>query len=123
MPIKIDVQTNYDESELTIEKCSKLIEMLQSSYNIIRQEMYSHFLSTKQLIRSIVFAIVLALLYFLSDDIFFLYFMPLSVLLSLLGGVISAEYLTTQTRKQIRLQIQHFNQIKDRLIKDQKVNI
>ena len=44
MPLKIEVQTNYNEHELTIESCSQIIDMLQQTYMNLRKEMYNHFL-------------------------------------------------------------------------------
>ena len=32
MPVKIDVQTNISDYELTVEKCSEIINVLQNSY-------------------------------------------------------------------------------------------
>lgn len=121
MPIKIDVQTNINEYDLTIESCSEIIEMLQNSYKTIRKEMYNHFLSIKHLKKALIFVFILAFFYMITEDIFFIYFMPISVLLTMISSVISAEYLTSQTRKQISNQIEHFKKTKERLMRDQKV--
>lgn len=121
MPIKIDVQTNINEYDLTIESCSEIIEMLQNSYKTIRKEMYNHFLSMKHLKKALIFVFILAFFYMITEDIFFIYFMPISVLLTMISSVISAEYLTSQTRKQISNQIEHFKKTKERLMRDQKV--
>lgn len=121
MPIKIDVQTNINEYDLTIESCSEIIEMLQNSYKTIRKEMYNHFLSIKHLKKALIFVFILAFFYMITEDIFFIYFMPISVFLTMISSVISAEYLTSQTRKQISNQIEHFKKTKERLMRDQKV--
>lgn len=121
MPIKIDVQTNINEYDLTIESCSEIIEMLQNSYKTIRKEMYNHFLSIKHLKKALIFVFILAFFYMITEDIFFIYFMPISVLLTMISSVISAEYLTSQTRKQISNQIEHFKKTKERLMRNQKV--
>lgn len=121
MPIKIDVQTNINEYDLTIESCSEIIEMLQNSYKTIRKEMYNHFLSIKHLKKALIFVFILAFFYMITEDIFFIYFMPISVFLTMISSVISAEYLTSQTRKQISNQIEHFKKTKERLMRNQKV--
>jgi len=123
LPIKIDVQTNVTDGELTIETCSQIIEILQDSYKTIRKEMYNHFLSIKHLRKELVFVAILAFLYILSKDMLYVYFMPISVLLAMIGGIISAEYLTSQTRKQIKNQIQHFREKREKLIRDQKIKV
>ena len=48
MPIKIDIQTNIKDGELTIESCSQIITMLQDTYKNLRGEIYNHFLGMKQ---------------------------------------------------------------------------
>lgn len=123
MPIKIDVLTNVKDGDLTIETCSQIIEMLQTSYKNMRKEMYTHFLDIKYLKKELVFIVILAFFYILSKDMIYIYFMPISVFLAMLGGIISAEYITTQTRKQITNQIQHFIEKRDRLIRDQKIKV
>ena len=123
MPIKIDVLTNVKDGDLTIETCSQIIEMLQTSYKNMRKEMYTHFLDIKYLKKELVFIVILAFFYILSKDMIYIYFMPISVFLAMLGGIISAEYITTQTRKQITNQIQHFIEKRERLIRDQKIKV
>lgn len=123
LPIKIDVQTNITDGELTIESCSQIIEILQDSYKTIRKEMYNHFLSIKHLKKELIFVSVLAFLYIISKDMLYVYFMPISVLLAMLSGIISAEYITSQTRKQITNQIQHFREKREKLIRDQKIKV
>lgn len=123
LPIKIDVQTNITDGELTIESCSQIIEILQDSYKAIRKEMYNHFLSIKHLKNELIFVSILAFLYIISQDMLYVYFMPISVLLAMLSGIISAEYITSQTRKQITNQIQLFREKREKLIKDQKIKV
>lgn len=123
LPIKIDVQTNITDGELTIESCSQIIEILQDSYKAIRKEMYNHFLSIKHLKKELIFVSILAFLYIISQDMLYVYFMPISVLLALISGIVSAEYITSQTRKQITNQIQLFREKREKLIRDQKIKV
>lgn len=123
MPIKIDVHTNINDYDLTLEKCSEIITGLQDAYQNLRKEMYNFFLGKRSLRKSIIFAAVLFILYFLTEDMFFVYLMPLSVLLSMITSIISAEYITSQTRKQIREQLQHYKEKRDRLLNDQKIKV
>lgn len=123
LPIKIDVQTNITDGELTIETCSQIIEILQDSYKTIRKEMYNHFLSIKHLKKELIFVVILAFFYMLTQDMLYIYFMPISVSLAMISGIISAEYITSQTRKQITNQIQHFREKREKLIRDQKIKV
>ena len=123
MPLKIDIQTNINDCELTIESCSQIISMLQETYKNIRKQMYNHFLSQKNLIRALVFAAILLALYLVSRDNFFIYMMPVSVVLSMITSIVSAEYLTSQSRKQIHEQIQHYIEKRNRLLKDQQLKV
>ena len=123
LPFKIDVQTNIQDGDLTIETCSQIIEILQNSYKTIRREMYNHFLGMKHLKKELIFVAVLAMIYMLTDEILFVYFMPISVFLAMVSAIISAEYLTSQTRKQIMNQIQHFREKKEMLIRNQKIKV
>ncbi|KXU51911.1 hypothetical protein HMPREF3037_00536 [Candidatus Stoquefichus sp. KLE1796] len=123
MPIKIDIHANVNDYDLTIEKCSEIISILQDTYRNIRKEMYNHFLGMRSLKKAIIFAMILFVLYFLSDDFFFVYLMPISVILSLVSSIISAEYLTSQMKKQICQQLQHYKNKRDRLLNDQKIKV
>lgn len=123
MPIKVDVRTNINDYELTLEKCSEIISALQDTYQNLRKEMYNLFLGKKSLKKSIIFAIILFILYFLTEDMFFVYLMPISVVLSMITSIISAEYITSQTRKQIREQLQHYKEKRDRLLSNQKIKV
>lgn len=120
MPIKIDIQTNINDYELTIENCSQIISLLQETYKNIRKEMYNQFLGKKNLYRAVIFAMVCFGLYFLTQDMFFAYFMPVSVIFSMISSIIGAEYFTSQSRKQIHKQIEHYIQQRDILLRKQK---
>lgn len=121
MPIKIDVRTNMEDYELTIEKCSEIITLLQETYTNIRQEMYKYFLGKKSLKRAMLFVVVMFTFYAITSDMVFVYLMPISVLLSMIASIMSAEYITSQSRKQIHEQIQHYIEKKERLLKEQKL--
>ena len=43
MSIKVDVRTNINDYELTLEKCSEIITLLQDTYQNIRNDMYARF--------------------------------------------------------------------------------
>ncbi|WP_050636683.1 hypothetical protein [Candidatus Stoquefichus sp. SB1] len=123
MPIKVDVHTNINDYELTIEKCSEIISALQETYQNLRKEMYNLFLGKRNLKKSIIFAVILLILFYLTKDMFFVYLMPVSVLLAMITSIISAEYITSQTRKQILGQLQHYKEKRDRLLHDQKIKV
>ena len=123
MPIKVDVHTNINDYELTIEKCSEIISALQETYQNLRKEMYNLFLGKRNLKKSIIFAVILLILFYLTKDMFFVYLMPVSVLLAMITSIISVEYITSQTRKQILGQLQHYKEKRDRLLHDQKIKV
>jgi len=122
MPFKIDIQTNINEHELTIETCSQVIEMLQESYKNMRKEMYNHFLDMKHLNKALIVTCILAMLYLITDMVFFVYAMPVFILIAFVLSIISAEYLTTLIRKQIRNQISQLKKRKEYLIQKSKMN-
>ena len=66
---------------------------------------------------------ILLILFYLTKDMFFVYLMPVSVLLAMITSIISAEYITSQTRKQILVQLQHYKEKRDRLLHDQKIKV
>ncbi len=123
MPIKIDVHTNISDHDLTIETCSEIISMLQNSYRSIRQEMYSHFLNFKHLRKSLIFVGILFFLYIIFEDSLYIYLMPISMIISMIISLISAEYLTKQTRKIIQEQLKHYKAKKALLLKNQNIEI
>ena len=120
MPIKIDIQTNINDYELTIENCSQIISLLQETYKNIRKDMYNQFLGKKSLYRAIVFAFISFGLYLITNDMFFVYLMPISVIFSMISSIIGAEYFTSQSRKQIHNQIEHYIKQRDILLRKQK---
>ena len=79
MPFKIDVQTNINDYELTLERCSEIITVLQETYQNIRKEMYAYFLGLRSLKKSLLFVLVLFAFYFFTEDLFFLYLMPVQL--------------------------------------------
>ena len=121
MPIKIDIQTNFTDQDMTIESCSQIIEMLQNSYNRIRDDIYTHFFSMQNLKKALVIVAIMALLFYMTEDRFFVYMMPISVLITMIITFISAEMLSKKIRSEIQEQIEHFNKLKARLLNDQKI--
>ena len=121
MPIKIDIQTNFTDQDMTIESCSQIIEMLQNSYNRIRDDIYTHFFSMQNLKKALVIVAIMALLFYITEDRFFVYMMPISVLITMIITFISAEMLSKKIRSEIQEQIEHFNKLKNRLLNDQKI--
>lgn len=122
MPFKIDIQTNINEHELTIETCSQVIDMLQDSYNNMRKEMYNHFLGIHHLSKALIVTCLLAVFYLMTEEMFFIYAMPVFVLVAFVFSILSAEYLTTQVRKQIYNQIEQLKKKKEYLIQKSKMN-
>ena len=121
MPIIFDVQTNIEDCDLSFETCSQIINMLQESYQSIRKEMYSYFLGKKSLKSALIIAGFFFALYAISNEIIFAYVMPVSVIFVLILSVSSAEYLTSQSRKQLHVQIQRYIQKRERLLKNQNL--
>ena len=122
MPLKIEVQTNYNEHELTIESCSQIIDMLQQTYMNLRKEMYNHFLGLEHLKKAIMFVIILAFLYVLTNEILFIYAMPVFVLIAFVFAIVSAEFITTKVRKQIKQQIKELKIRKESLLRKKEMH-
>ena len=122
MPLKIEVQTNYNEHELTIESFSQIIDMLQQTYMNLRKEMYNHFLGLEHLKKAIMFVIILAFLYVLTNEILFIYAMPVFVLIAFVLAIASAEFITTKVRKQIKQQIKELKIRKESLLRKKEMH-
>ena len=123
MPFKIDVQTNINDYELTLERCSEIITVLKETYQNIRKEMYAYFLGLRSLKKALLFVLVLFAFYFFTEDLFFLYLMPVSVGISMIFSMISAEYITSQSRKEIHHQLQHYIKKRETLLRNQKIKV
>ena len=123
MPFKIDVQTNINDYELTLERCSEIITVLQETYQNIRKEMYAYFLGLRSLKKALLFVLVLFAFYFFTEDLFFLYLMPVSVGISMIFSMISAEYIKSQSRKEIHHQLQHYIKKRESLLRNQKIKV
>lgn len=119
MHIKIDVQANISDHELTLETCSQIINLLQDSYHNIRKELYNYFLGKRNLKRTLLVVAFFFALFLASQSIVFVYLMPLSVILSLIASILSAEYMTSQSRKQIQEQLKRYKQKREILLKQQ----
>lgn len=122
MPFKIEVQTNYNEHELTIESCSQIIDMLQQTYTNLRKDMYNHFLGLNHLKKAMMFVIILAFLYMLTDEILFIYAMPIFVFIAFILAIVSAEFITTKVRKQIKQQIKVLKMRKESLSRKKEMH-
>ena len=121
MPIKIDIHTNINDHDLTSETCSEIINMLQNSYQSIRKDMYQHFLNYKHLNKSLIVVGILFLMSILFDSFTFIYLMPISVIVSMAISLISAEYLTNQSRKIIKQQLKHYKEKQASLMKKENL--
>lgn len=120
MSIKVDVRTNITDYELTLEKCSQIIILLQDTYRNIRNDMYAQLLGKKILFKTSFLAMIFICLYLFTKSVFFLYSTPVFVGMALVIAIISAEYLTTQTRKQIKIQLLHYKRAQ-RQLQNQKI--
>ena len=97
MAIKVDVRTNINDYELTLEKCSEIITLLQDTYQNIRNDMYARFLSTRILIKTLTVVAFLIILYLLTHSAFFLYSTPIFMIVALILAIGTAEYIVTKT--------------------------
>lgn len=123
MSIKVDVRTNINDYELTLEKCSEIITLLQDTYQNIRNDMYARFLSIRILIKTLSIVACLIVLYFLTHSAFFLYSTPIFMVVALIFAIVSAEYITTQTRKQIVIQLKHYTKAREQLLQYEKIKL
>lgn len=121
MSIKVDVRTNINDYELTLEKCSEIITLLQETHQNIRNEIYARFLNTRILIKTLSIVGCLIILYFLTHSAFFLYSTPVFMLIALIFAIGCAEYITRQTRKQIIIQLKHYKKTREQLLKYEKI--
>ena len=123
MSIKVDVRTNINDYELTLEKCSEIITLLQDTYQNIRNDMYARFLSIRILIKTLSIVACLIVLYLLTHSAFFLYSTTIFMVVALIFAIVSAEYITTQTRKQIVIQLKHYTKAREQLLQYEKIKL
>ena len=121
MAIKVDVRTNINDYELTLEKCSEIITLLQDTYQNIRNDMYAHFLSTRILIKTLTVVAFLIILYLLTHSAFFLYSTPIFMIVALILAIGTAEYIVTKTRKEIVIQLKHYKKAREQLLQYEKI--
>lgn len=121
MAIKVDVRTNINDYELTLEKCSEIITLLQDTYQNIRNDMYARFLSTRILIKTLTVVAFLIILYLLTHSAFFLYSTPIFMIVALILAISTAEYIVTKTRKEIVIQLKHYKKAREQLLQYEKI--
>lgn len=121
MAIKVDVRTNINDYELTLEKCSEIITLLQDTYQNIRNDMYARFLSTRILIKTLTVVAFLIILYLLTHSAFFLYSIPIFMIVALILAIGTAEYIVTKTRKEIVIQLKHYKKAREQLLQYEKI--
>ena len=121
MAIKVDVRTNINDYELTLEKCSEIITLLQDTYQNIRNDMYARFLSTRILIKTLTVVASLIILYLLTHSAFFLYSTPIFMIVALILAIGTAEYIVTKTRKEIVIQLKHYKKAREQLLQYEKI--
>lgn len=118
--MKIDIVTNFDEHELTIETCSELIKMLEMSYKTIREDFYIKFFDLKHLRHVLMICILSLFCYFLSENVIFIYILPIIFAGFMIISMLIAEYLTNKTRKVINLEIEKLIKRKEYLSKQEE---
>ncbi len=123
MAIKVDVRTNINDYELTLEKCSEIITLLQDTYQNIRNDMYARFLSTRILIKTLTVVAFLIILYLLTHSAFFLYSTPIFMIVALILAIGTAEYIVTKTRKEIVIQLKHYTKAREQLLQYEKIKL
>lgn len=123
MAIKVDVRTNINDYELTLEKCSEIITLLQDTYQNIRNDMYARFLSTRILIKTLTVVAFLIILYLLTHSAFFLYSTPIFMIVALILAIGTAEYIVTKTRKEIVIQLKHYKKAREQLLQYEKIKL
>ena len=121
MAIKVDVRTNINDYELTLEKCSEIITLLQDTYQNIRNDMYARFLSTRILIKTLTVVAFLIILSLLTHSAFFLYSTPIFMIVALILAIGTAEYIVTKTRKEIVIQLKHYKKAREQLLQYEKI--
>ena len=121
MAIKVDVRTNINDYELTLEKCSEILTLLQDTYQNIRNDMYARFLSTRILIKTLTVVAFLIILYLLTHSAFFLYSTPIFMIVALILAIGTAEYIVTKTRKEIVIQLKHYKKAREQLLQYEKI--
>ena len=121
MAIKVDVRTNINDYELTLEKCSEIITLLQDTYQNIRNDMYARFLSTRILIKTLTVVAFLIILYLLTHSAFFLYSTPIFMIVALILAIGTAEYIVTKTRKEIVIQLKHYKKAREQFLQYEKI--
>lgn len=121
MAIKVDVRTNINDYELTLEKCSEIITLLQDTYQNIRNDMYARFLSKRILIKTLTVVAFLIILYLLTHSAFFLYSTPIFMIVALILAIGTAEYIVTKTRKEIVIQLKHYKKAREQLLQYEKI--
>ena len=121
MAIKVDVRTNINDYELTLEKCSEIITLLQDTYQNIRNDMYARFLSTRILIKTLTVVAFLIILYLLTHSAFFLYSTPIFMIVALILAIGTAEYIVTKTRKEIVIQLKQYKKAREQLLQYEKI--
>ena len=99
MPFQVEIKSNFDDHELSIEDCSMIIEDLQRMYSTIKSDFYTKFFNIKKLSKELVFVGILFVLYILTKELFFIYLMPISILIIMIFGCITIEL----TSKQIKI--------------------
>lgn len=121
MSIKVDVRTNINDYELTLEKCSEIITLLQDTYQNIRNDMYARFLSIRILIKTLSIVACLIVLYLLTHSAFFLYSTLIFMIVALILAIGTAEYIVTKTRKEIVIQLKHYKKAREQLLQYEKI--
>jgi hypothetical protein len=118
--MKFEIHTNIDDQDLTIESCLEIIQMLQETRKNVRDDIYSQFLAIKHLKRAIIAMIILLLLYIYSEQMIFIYAMPILFISFMIASIIMAEYFTKKTKKILSIEIGHFIKQKELLLKQEQ---
>ncbi len=124
MPFKIQFNTNLDKEMNTLDKESltKMINILEDSYKNIRNELYNYFLGKRSWRYAISTIVIWSLFFLLTQDIFYLEAMFVSILLLLITSIILAEVSTRAIKKELKERITVFKARLESLKRKEELN-
>lgn len=114
--MKVHLESNINDNELTVESCSEIIDALSESLANVRDIFYSKLLGFSNLKKALIAVGIVLLLYLLTENIIFIYMAPIILLGFFIASIITAQYLTNKTKKAIILEIQKIKAKRESLL-------
>lgn len=119
MPFKVDIQTNFDTSNLNEQDLKEILFAISEAKANLRNDIYPLFLGNGPLIANIFVMFILFSIYLYTNNIVIVYAMPVSTMIFMTFMIVFVEKACNTARQKLHEQYLYFRNQLEALKKQQ----